>query len=368
MDEETMILPIPYRSQWGLDAQSHLADCGPTCLAMVLNYHNIDITPDGIYAFLSEREIGAYTTYSEMMAVSKEHGVEMVYEAYTEEDALATLAANVDAGRQAIALIQYEPWQTLTGNEFKYGHFVVVTGYDDEYVYFNDPLFGLWQLADAGRNVKMSRALFMEGWGGFAPEINPNWSCIVAPEKEMAIEIEPELEIEPEPETEPVIEPEMPDEVGEPVVDGVVVVDEDVRRRIVALAAWRNAERPNLDDPAERTLWATHLGDWGETAERYTVVSGDSLRLIAWKAYGDGGGQYWTVLQTFNDLVGTNLFLGQKLHIPNRGDRAAETTDLLPRNTLVDGEKSFDPIELPSAQDYNDFGRFSDGVGFVDNN
>ena len=43
-------LNIPYRFQWDSDATNHSADCGPTCIAMILNYHAVSITPDTVYA------------------------------------------------------------------------------------------------------------------------------------------------------------------------------------------------------------------------------------------------------------------------------------------------------------------------------
>ena len=43
-------LPVPYRSQWDSnDADDHQADCGPTCLAMILNFRGVPMTPNGVY-------------------------------------------------------------------------------------------------------------------------------------------------------------------------------------------------------------------------------------------------------------------------------------------------------------------------------
>ena len=36
-------LNVPYRSQWDNDANKHNAGCGPTCVAMILKFYNVDI-------------------------------------------------------------------------------------------------------------------------------------------------------------------------------------------------------------------------------------------------------------------------------------------------------------------------------------
>ncbi|MCP4428442.1 MAG: C39 family peptidase, partial [Chloroflexi bacterium] len=138
-------LDIPYRSQWDDDAKFNNSDCGPTCMAMILNYFNVSMTPDGVYDHLPPKEPSDFTYVWELLNVFKKHKVTAVNYQY---DAKATafyhLRASIDSRRPLIALVKYKPWIAATGNQYEWGHFVAITGYTDTHVLMHDPLFGLW--------------------------------------------------------------------------------------------------------------------------------------------------------------------------------------------------------------------------------
>ncbi|HSG18644.1 MAG TPA: C39 family peptidase, partial [Anaerolineae bacterium] len=92
-------LPVPYRSQWADDAKSHSADCGPTCLAMVLNYYGVKMTPDGVYRFMPPKGPKEFTRIGELMQASRSNGVPNSYKKFVSRDeALSNLRASLDDG------------------------------------------------------------------------------------------------------------------------------------------------------------------------------------------------------------------------------------------------------------------------------
>ena len=56
---------------------------------------------------------------------------------------------------------------------------VLIVGYDEENIYFHDPLFGRWQPPELGECFKMPTEDFMAGWGGFELNENPNFAGVV---------------------------------------------------------------------------------------------------------------------------------------------------------------------------------------------
>jgi predicted double-glycine peptidase len=53
----------------------------------------------------------------------------------------------------------------VIGNGFQGGHFVVVTGYDNDHIYMHDPLFGNIKSAALGHHHGVPNDLFASGWG-----------------------------------------------------------------------------------------------------------------------------------------------------------------------------------------------------------
>ncbi|MCP4421220.1 MAG: hypothetical protein GY805_31805, partial [Chloroflexi bacterium] len=174
-------LEIPYRSQWDNDAKFNDSDCGPTCVAMILNHYNISITPDGVYNFLPPKEPTDFTYINELISVFKAHQITAQNFQYdTKATAMHHLRTKIDAGRPLIVLVKYQPWMAATGNHYEWGHFVVVTGYDSTHVMMHDPLFGMWAIRSKGAHFALPNDLFAAGWGGFTANENPNWVCIIA--------------------------------------------------------------------------------------------------------------------------------------------------------------------------------------------
>ena len=349
-------LSIPYRSQWDSDALAHQADCGPTCVAMILNATGKAITTDGVYEFIGEKEAHEFTSFSELIGACNQNQFPLSYMRY---DSLGTalhwLKQFMDEGRPVIALVKYHPWRDITGNKFSWGHFVVVVGYDDDHVYVHDPLFGLWEARTKGDGFRFTIEQFVEGWGGFDdPEENPNWACAIAKNSLTIAPAPPEPPV-PEPEPEP-----------EPPAPGEVVVTDALRKRIKGLSGYIWGQPPDFDNPAQVKFWADRLGDWGAQTTIHEVQSGETLVHVAAKYYGE---QWrWPAIRLYNELAGEWVFVGQKLAVPLLGDDEAHKNPDLPANTvsfdIVGPDADFNPSQ--EAIDYNELGKNTAGIGFVE--
>lgn len=297
-------LAIPYRSQWDRpDADDHESDCGPTCVAMLLNGRGVAITPDETYQFIGPKGSRQFTSFTDLRNAALGGGLTLTFQQFSNRTAaLDGLKATIDAGKSMIALVKYAEWRERTGNQFSGGHFVVVTGYDDSSIYIHDPLFGLWAQRSRGEHYRWSKRKFLDGWGGFAITENPNFSCLITNAAY------PFATNETIPDDQPTDLPE---------------IDEALRLRILSLAAYEGEATPDLTDPATAVHWLEHLGTWGEQIETYVVLPGDTFSGIARRFYHDA--MRWRAIQKFNQLPDSTLFVGQRLQVPMPGDRDPET-------------------------------------------
>ena len=354
-------LNIPYRSQWDDDAKFNNSDCGPTCTAMLLNYFGKTATPDSIYDDLPAKGPNDFTFVWELVNVFKKHQVAVTNIQYdSKATAFYHLRANIDAGKPMIALVKYQPWISATGNSYKWGHFVVISGYTDTHVLMHDPLFGLWvKPKSKGAYFALPNDVFAAGWGGFTNNENPNWVCIIAGNGQPAAAVEAAPTPAPAPVTPPT-----PTAPAAPVTPAAAIepaADED--RRMRTLAAYRWTEPPVTE--AEKQLWRTHLGDFAEAYDTYTVKGGDTLVGLAARFYGEQ--HRWPTIKSFNNLTREGLMLGEKLLIPKLGQSGAGKNPALPSDT-IDQAKALGLEEIVNpdlpALDYNELGKNSMGIGF----
>lgn len=368
-------LDVPYRSQWAADAATHAADCGPTSLAMLLNYRGVNMTPDRVYDHIpTVKKSEDYTTFSELLQVAKDKNVPLTYRAYADQDeAFRNLRANLDAGNPVMALVKYKPWRETLGNAFDFGHFVVVTGYDDENVYLHDPLFGLWQTpAEKGAHYKMPNDLFAAGWGSASLDGNPNWAAAVAGD---VIDVGPAPLPIPQPVPVPTPPPSEPPPTPTPTPTPIPPIPvpsaptmDDLNRRIRALAAYRWAAPPDFTNPSAVQLWLDNLGDFGLEYDEYVVRSGDSLSGLASRYYGEQ--HRWPAIKAYNELQRDGLWVGETIRVPRLGTSGAHRNPALPHDTLsglesLDPDMMIDPYQ--ESLDYNALvGPSSMGIGEVD--
>lgn len=291
-------LAVPYRSQWDADAKDHSADCGPTSLAMLLNALGDPINPDQLYRYIGERGVSQYTSFTDLTNAAKARNLVMARKNFLPASALNDLKAALNGGRPFIALVNYAFWDPIVRNGFRGAHFVLVTGYDDDLVFIHDPLFK-GDRREQGKYCAYTYEQFTDAWGGFAPGQNPNYAALIS-EKTVPF-LEEAAPVQPQP-------------------AAPVQLDDTLRRRLRAKAAYDGQPDPNLDDPALVQQLAAGLGNFGAVWDSHTVRRGDSLSKIATIFYGDRN--KWPVIVYFNDIAHPSVIEPGDTYLIPRSDFA----------------------------------------------
>jgi hypothetical protein len=283
------LLDIAYKSQYDPDAAASRNDCGPTCLAMLLNAFGLTATTDAVF-----RRTGAgpdqYVSVAQLMRVGESYGVPLDYR---KGWGIGELRGMLDLGRPLIALVHYAVFSEVqpgvsTQSNFKGPHFVLVVGYDDAGVIVHDPL---WHDArrDEGAFKPWRTEVWMRAWGRCHEDCDAQGNC--NPDYAALISVRA-------------------------VSAGTrTQVSAAVVRRIRAKAAFDGVPQPDLTHPASVSGYVTALGKWGERTVARVVQPTDTLWRLAKAYYGDGGKM--TVIQYFNGLADTDVIHnGQGLLIP----------------------------------------------------
>lgn len=278
-------LDAPYKSQLDDDADASRNDCGPACLAMLLNGLNIPTTTNAVFA-----RTGAgpdeFTSTTQLSQVSATYGVELTWSVGLK---LGQLRAYVNMGRAPIALVHYGTWSErgLTESQFTGPHFVVVVGYSADTVVIHDPLYSPARRSE-GENRSYDTNLFMEAWGRahedcWAPgRCNPDFGALI-PGPKHTIERQ--------------------------------VVPADTLRRIQAWSAAQRRGTPDLRHRASLTSYLQAIGNWGRKPVAHTVREDDTLPILGVIYYGSA--RYGEVVALFNGLdAGEQLRPGQVVLIP----------------------------------------------------
>ncbi len=246
------ILQVPYRSQWDADANKSSADCGPACLAMVLEYYGQRVSINELFSAAGGAP-NQYIGFGQLQAAASTYGLSFQYAANCK---LNDLKRWVDEGKPAIALVKYSYWSQIepgvsTQDSFTGPHFVVVVGYGDGNIYINDPNY--WPpRREEGHRKAWSEVLFNLAWSNVrTPDApNPNNAVIVPT-------------------------------VGKPAEEEVSEPPEEKEVRVI----------------------------------EYVVQPGDTWSGLAGKFYGDQS-RYPEILAFNKLGPGARLFVGQRLRIP----------------------------------------------------
>jgi uncharacterized protein YvpB len=127
------ILNVPYRSQHDADAGLSRADCGPTCIAMILQFYGKTIPIDDI-----TKIAGTGATNSNQLKSASAHW--QLTLTLNLGITLSQIEGWIDTGHPFIALVDYEKFGTYRQDQgYNLLHWVVVVGYDKDSIYINDP-------------------------------------------------------------------------------------------------------------------------------------------------------------------------------------------------------------------------------------
>ena len=152
-------LDVKFKSQWDSDGGISKDDCGPTCLAMILNYYGEKVTTDEVFK-ATGAGIDKYVTISQLIKAGNKWGYKGHWEINCTEKRLEQL---LDKRLPPIALIHYEPLSSRQDKNFKGGHFIVMVGEDWDVWIANDPDF--WaQYREHGNHHRYLKPEFIKAW------------------------------------------------------------------------------------------------------------------------------------------------------------------------------------------------------------
>jgi hypothetical protein len=303
-------LAVPYKSQWDSDAQLEASDCGPTSLAMLCAATGDPVSPDSLYQYINridpttgQKKWG--TNASDLVKAAKARGLVLNRKTFLPASAVDDLKRTVDAGTPFIALVNYAFWDPIVHNNFKGPHFVLVVGYDNANIYIHDPLFR-GNRREQGNYWGYAYKDFTAAWGGCSIQYNnPNYLALISAKAVPFVDQAP---------ARPTTPPTTP--ATKPTTPAQPKLDDELRRRLRAKAAYDGLPDPNLDDAKVANDHLARLGNWGATADSYTVRRGDSLSGIATLFYGDRA--KWKVIVYYNNITHPSLVEpGETYLIPN---------------------------------------------------
>jgi len=134
-----VMITVPYIGQWDQTAAKYRDDCGSTCTEMVREWAGLPVlTVDSLSAqtTLATNDNGLWP--SQLVPLAATNGLTLVLKSGVTVD---SIKAEINAGRPVIALINYSYIVGREDKGFFGNHFVVVTGYDSQSIYVNDPDF-----------------------------------------------------------------------------------------------------------------------------------------------------------------------------------------------------------------------------------
>ncbi len=276
-----IIRTVPYKSQYDDDASEFRNDCGPACVAMILNGLEKYVTTNTVFR-RSGANRSSYVSVSQMMRAAWTWEVDFDY---FYPWSLNRLKRAVHDGMPVIPLVHYGAWSTkgLTQSSFRGPHFVVVIGYDRDHVYLHDPLW--WGTRRyQGENRRLTNRQFEAAWSTASKDGNRNYSGIYCTHP-FAVESFGSIE-----------DPWEPPEPPPPPFE----VDPLLKRQILAWAAYNGVPVGSLDSQAEVTAYTDAMGDWGMRVETHEVTENDTLPLLALRYYDDP--IKWDVIAHFNGM------------------------------------------------------------------
>ena len=179
-----MRLAVPYKSQSDPDAARSRNDCGPTCLAMLLNAYGLAASTDEVFACTGAPAEG-FVSMAQLIRAARQYAAPLEFH---QGCGLGDLRRWLDGGRPFIALVHYGAFSELapgrsTQSEFTGPHFVLVVGYDAEGVTVHDPLWR-GERRGEGADHPWPNAVWLQAWTRCHEDGNPDGAALV-PERKL---------------------------------------------------------------------------------------------------------------------------------------------------------------------------------------
>lgn len=283
-------LEIPYRSQRDSDALYAPSDCGAACVAMILEATGMDVSIDDVFKATGRPQQKFLSRGDLIRAAGSFHlGLSRFQDG--DQD---VLKEQVDADKAVIALVNYAAWSkdgsgVDTQSTFAKTHFVVVSGYDGDDIFINDPLWWGSRRME-GKDKRMTYAQFAAAWGSCHEYLsNPDFVGLVTDEA-------------------------LP---GQTRPDSGQPVSQEEINRILAWGAFMGItiEEAMLNSRPVVEVFLGALGDWGNQVTEHIIQPGEDLGILALRYYNDP--MKWKVITLFNDLPPIDAFqVGDTLRIP----------------------------------------------------
>lgn len=133
-----VLLDVPYIRQEGIGATQFRNDCGCACVAMLLAYYTGNTPTVNELASettLAQVDNGLYTKQLKTLAFN--HGLNL--DSFTGNMTIQFIKRWIDKKEPVLVLINYSYILGRLNQRDTSQHFVIVTGYDDNNIYVNDP-------------------------------------------------------------------------------------------------------------------------------------------------------------------------------------------------------------------------------------
>lgn len=275
------ILKVVYVSQKdSVTAGYSFNDCGPACIAMMAQTIGKDVSVDQVYRDSGITSRGPLWV-STVQSAGNKYGLKLERHDRSTDARLSALQTWIDEGRPALVLVDYKPVMRAGLHESYIGggHFALVVGYDDNYVYIHDPYWN----GDGGAYRKWPIPVFNEAWY----QHNTQYQKVaLVPAEGIAGLKKPPFPV--------------PDEEW---------------KRIRARAMFAGITTPIPQDEADYQDVKAWLGDWGAETITHIVKPGDTLGAISEEYYGSSG--HYPMIALFNEISDPGrIKVGMKIDIP----------------------------------------------------
>lgn len=112
-------------------------DCGPASLCMWLNGYGRSLSIDDVSKATGLQRGYLYTMPGDLIRAARAYGINLAHKFGTAT--VAGIKAEIDKGHPVIVLIHYGSMPTRFSS-FQKGHYILITGYDNGQIVYNDPL------------------------------------------------------------------------------------------------------------------------------------------------------------------------------------------------------------------------------------